>query len=1063
MKKRGIAILIAVFFMILLSLIAIALIGMVPVELQSSTRTKLDLQAHYAVTSGIRHARSWCSAVMTPSTEHSSPEFLGDDSTTTGNAFYTSGAGYLNEITGINGTVAEVEYTPMQLKDVWASGLIPTGTANWNNSLKYGAQAGVWAMLNIPKSGNNAVDEDTVVLVKKAPLVMGLWSTYTVIIPDADTPGGKNTLTGSTITTFFGGSGKAGRRCYQIVSLAYYQGFPTLRAKSTILEDSFARYSLFVDQDENKEWYLQALKGQVSTLGPVHTNGAFRFAVDPSLWTSTSGDPVPFNGLLTFGKYATTADGLNPAHPGDGNLYSQGNDMAGSNEAYRPFDLSSGSSADRYSKMIAGGQSNLRKTSTVSLPPDSTKISNAAYGTGFETGPYTNATVSNHVKAGTDPDGIFVFPNASNRAAGGVVVKGDQDKMFLEVVDGHGKPMGVNNTSQLAALEDGTAIGNPAMRVQSKQAQTAVSTSSVTLTTTSVIPGGTSSSSTGQNIGTTLGTTTLSGTATGTTVGTTVRTTTLSGTVTSTQTNTTYNTTTLSGTRTQTTTRTTYNTTTRFGSSTQTTTRYTTQSTVNSAVVTYGYTTLGQAAAGVYPLTSTSYTTTYNTITNTGTTVLSSSTGQTVGTTYNTGTTVVSSSTGTTVGTTVRTTTIRNSSSTGTTVNTTYNTTTTTRSSSTGTTVGTTYRTTTLYGTTVVPASTTTGTSVSTGVFTETFKPIDQVIEARNSAVTLNSTMFSANGISNYQLPAGAATNSNTAVTSPAAMDVSKLGGITQMLIASGSSLVPLTAATTVGTDNVVVIKQSRTDPKTAVVFIIPATKNSEGNLLNGAVYTEGNLGSPGSQTPAVAGSGGLAGVNYGRKTIGGQIRSSDTNLTNSTDKFAQQPEKSSATLGIVNSLWQFGTKRNETDSSKLKADNGLGLVAEDIQITASPNDYTNFNDAHSPLYNSDTMLNVHAVILAGSSSGAGGLTVNGFKDRNALTPGNLGSSTGQTPLVRFVGGLIVRNYYSRVNGFTGAGWNSKNVYNQQLALKPPPYFPNNGLLIPLSYVEERIWADQNL
>lgn len=1096
-KKRGVAILLAIFFMILLSLIAIALIGMVPVELQSSTRTKLDLQAHYAVTSGIRHARSWCSAVMTPSTDPNSPEYLGDSSATTGNTYYTSGAGYLNDITGVNGTVATVEYTPMQLKDVWSSGLIPTSTSNWNSSSKFGTQAGVWAMLNIPKTGNNAVDENTIVLVKKTPLVMGLWSTYSIIIPDADTPGGKNTLTGSTVTTFFGGSGKAGRRCYQIVSLAYYQGFPTLRAKSTILEDSFARYSLFVDSDPNKEWYLQALKGQVTTLGPVHTNGNFHFAIDPALWGASSTDAVPFNGLLTFGKYATAADGLDTAHPGDGNLYSQGNDIAGSQETHRPFDLTSGSSADRYGKMLAGGQSNLRKTSTVSLPPDSTKISNAAYGTGFDTTPYSNSTVAAHVSSGTAPDGIFVFPNGSNKAAGGVVVKGDQEKMFLEVVDANGKPMGVNNTSQLTALEDGTAVGNPAIRVQSKQTQTAVSTTTATVTTTATIPGTTTSSPTGTSTGTTVGsvttlsgtttgtttrttirTTTLSGTTSGTTVQTTLRTTTLSGTVTTTITNTNYNTTTLSGTTTLTTTRTTTNTTIRYG--TATTTNYTTQTSSSPVVVTTGYTTLGVAAAGVYPLTSTSYSLSYVTLSNTG--ITSSSTGQTVGTTLNSGTTRVSSSTGTTVGTTIRTTVQTNSSSTGTTVGTTLNTVTTTRSSSTGTTVnttfntvtttrsfstgttrGTSYGTTILYGTSIVPSSTTLGTVLSTGEITETFKPIDQVIEAKNTSVTLNPTMFAANGTSNYQLPAGAVTNASAVVPSPAEMDVTKLAGITQMLIASGTNLTPLTSASAIGTDNVVVIKQSRTDPKTVVVFVIPATRNSEGALLNGAVYTEGDLGIRGSETPAVAGQGGLAGVNYGRKTIGGQIQSSDTTTVDPTDLFQQLPHKASASLGVVNSLWQFGTKRNETDSSKLKAENGLGLVAEDIRITASPNDFTNFNDAHSPLYDSDSMLNIHAVILAGSSSGEGGLTVNGFKDRNALTPGNLGSTTGQTPLVRFVGGLIVKNYYSRVNGFTGAGWNSKNIYNQQLALKPPPYFPNNGLLIPLSYVEERIWADQNL
>jgi hypothetical protein len=1010
-KNRGVAVLLALFFMILLAMIGIALIGMVPVELRSSTRTKLDLQAHYAVTSGIRHARSWASAVMTPSTNTTSPDFLGDTATTTGNSFYNPSGSFLNEITGVSDSSADVEYQPMRLADVFGSTLIPTGTTRWTTS---------YEMLNIPATGPGAVNDQTVVLVKKTPLQLGDWSSYVVIIPDADTPGGINTQTGGKITSFFGGAGKAGRRCYQIVSIAFYQGFPTSRGKSTVLEDSFARYSLFVDQDPTGGWALQALPGQTTTLGPVHSNGALKFSIDPDVWTDTSGT-IPFNGLLTFGKWADASDGVDTA-PGmnpDGAVYFGGNEAAAAAANLRPFDSAGAEVDTRYSKMIAGGKSNLRQTAPVALPPDSTKISSAAYGSNFVTSKYTGA-VSTHVTQGGAPDGIFVFPSSTtSKAAGGVVLKGDQKHMFLEVVDSNGRPQGVDrvdasgalvataNASELSGLEAGTATGNPAIRAQAKTAITSTSFQ----TNTSTVTGTSTILSTATNLSTTVGTgltTITSSTSTGTSISLRIRN--LSGT------STTISTITSTTTRPLTTVSTIRNTT--------TTTRVTTTGTT---IVTTGSTTtvIGGAGAGrqtIY-LTSTSYQVT----TVTGTTV---------------NTTITTSTTGTTTGLSTRVTTIRNSSSTGRTTTTFTNTLYSTNritSTTTGTIINT---------VTSVSTSLTYTTFVSTSVATllETWRPMDQLIEAKNVDVNLSPTMF-ANNADYLRRPAGAH-------GAGADMDTSKLSGITQLLNENGTPL----AATTVGQGNVVVIKQSRINPKEAVVFIIPATPNEEGALLNGAVYAEGSIGDPGNPASGVRGSDGLAGVNFGRRTIGGHIKT--TGATPTGELWGPDPGKDSTPVGIVNNLWQYGTKKNETNTDYLKAEHGLGVVAEDIRINARPDDFLSFWNAQTPDYNNDKMLNIHAVMLGGSQA-AGGLTINGFTDINAITPTSLGSTPTQTPLIRFVGGLILRNYYARVNAVTQAGWNSKNLYNQQLALKPPPFFPNNGLLIPLSYVEERIWAEQ--
>lgn len=985
-KNRGVAVLLALFFMILLSMIGLALINMVPVELRSSTRTRLDVQAHYAVTSGIRHARAWCSAVMTPTTDPNNPDFLGDDPTTTGNSFYAPGGSYLNEITGVNGAVPAVEYMPMRLQEVFGSGLIPTNTSKWTNS---------HSMLNLPNSGPTAVDGQTVVLVKKAPLVLDDWQTYVVIIPDANTPGGINTQSGGQITGQFGGAGAAGRRCYQFVSIGFYQGFPALRGKSTVLEDSFARYSLFVDQDPSQSWALQALAGKVTTLGPVHTNQSFKFAVDPGVWGSTSATK-PFNGLLTFAKYATEAEtSVDAALNHDGVVYSNGNERSGASESNRPFNAAGAEIADRYSRLISGGRSNLRQTAPVQLPPDSTKLANAAYGTNFLTSPYETGTLASHIAPGGQPDGMFVFPNTSNKAAGGVVVKDDQQRMFLEVVDNNGLPI-----TNVAGLENGTQSGNPALRTQGQPRQREV-VSTQTVTSTSTV---TSVVTTGSTTGTSVGTTSsriTTGSTTFVTSGPSVSTITTGSTLIP---------------RTTVRPLTTVTTTTRT-TSTRSTTFNTTTST----------TTVGGAGGIVQTATITVPVSFWVTFTTTG--VSTQTTGSTTLTTGTSTRWLTSRSTTTTTRTTTR--------------------------------PLTTWVTTFGTVTTTLPL-TTRVTSVSTGVFTnvntstETFRPIDQVIEARNLPVNLNASMFSSltpGQLNNYRTPAGATgTGSN--------MDVSKLTGITELLLSSGGTLSPI-SATSVPSGNVVVIKQSRANPQQAVVFIFPADANDEGALLNGAVLAEGHLGDPGNPAGGQGGVGGVAGVNYGRKTIGGQIQS--PSATNDASPFGRQPAAPSVTVGVENNLWQYGTKINEENAELLKAEHGLGLVAEEIRINATPGPFENFWDPNKGVnYATHQLLNIHAVLLGGSNS-TGGLTIRGFQDVNQITPGNMGAPANQTPYIRFVGGLILRNYYARINGFTGAGWNSMNVYNQQLALKPPPYFPNNGLLLPLSYVEERIWSEQQL
>lgn len=997
-KNRGVAVILAIFFMMLLSLIGVALIGIVPVELRSATRNKLDLQAHYAATSGIRHAKEWCSAVMTPVTaSESTPNALGDPIGigvgTSGNSFYPSGGAFHNEITGVNGTSTDVEYTPMRLEDLWASGLIPSSVTRWSN---------VYQMLNIPQGGANTVHGKTVVLVKKTPLTMGNWSVYTVIVPDQNSPGGINTLDAADnylIKGSFGGSGQAGRRAYQIISLGYYQGYPTIRAKSTILEDSFARYSLFVDQDPSGTWALQATKGEITTQGPVHTNEFFRFALNSNVWDADN-SVVPFNGLMTHAQQAAVPY-VDAAFVGkDGNRYYGGNDAIGTSQDKRPFDNNGAELGDRYNKLM-GGKGNLRRTGSVSLPPDSTKIANAAYGTNYQISHYGTGAVADHFKAGTTPDGLFVFPNSSGRAAGGIVVKNDQRRMFLEVVDQNGVPI-VNQS----ALEAGTATGNPAIRVQAKTSQTST-VAGTTITGTSISTGTTTSTTRITTGSTTFSTSRWVTITTGTSTGTSLSTRTLYSTST--------------GTSISVSTRTLFSTSTRTVTGTSLS-----SSIVTRITLTTGYTTIGGAGGVVQPLTSVSTSWTTSTRTTTSTSLSTISTGTSLSTTTRTTSQTISTGTSVSTATTTRPLTTR--------TRTTFLTTRplTSISTSTG------------FGTTTITSTTVTGGE------THSWYPIDQVIEAKNVGVNISPTMFRHNitaSSANYTRAAGAIGNGND-------MDAASLAAIETMYQLNNGTLTPIASGLNVGTNNIVLIKQSRENPREAIVTVIPATPDQEGKLLNGAVLTEGNIGDPTT--------GGLAGVNMGRRTIGGQIDANGSATENPGDatNFGSRPNKDSTFVGIGNNVWQFGTRLVETDPHQLRADNGLGLVAEDVRINANPNDFSAWDGTSTINFGTSSLLNLHMVILAGSNT-VGGLTVKGFQTLDDLTTGNMGAPMNQTPVIRFMGGLILRNYYPRINGVNGAGWNSKNIYNQQLALVPPPYFPNNGLLIPLSYVEERIWGEQ--
>ncbi|MFN8607587.1 MAG: hypothetical protein U0931_08645 [Vulcanimicrobiota bacterium] len=943
------AILLAIFFMILLSMIAIALIGMVPVELQTANRTKLDLQAHYAATAGIRRARAWATAVMAPETNPSSPDNLGDVAAWWGNTY----CNYLNEVMGCPNSNGDFKVTPF---NGISNSDIPTTGTNWGTG-----STSINKALNIPSTASTPgyVPPNTLCLVSKNPINVLSdtntdWQVRTIIIPDADSPGGVNTLDGSgNVYRQFGGAGNNGQRCYQIICIAYYQGYPVVRAKSVFLESSFARYSLFVDTDPENSWYLTATAGQQSTEGPVHTNHFFRFALNSNLW-SYSGSNIPFKGLMTFATRPGSA-----AAPGldyDGALYYKGNDANGTDSNFRPFGVADENT--RYAKMIDGGRGNLRQTaSPINLPQNTSDIMAAAYGDNRSAAQYTtDPAITSHL----DNKGIYVFGQSTDptKVAGGVVIKGDQSRMFLEAIGSNGLPYGVvasESTSLAAQTATATVIGgttstvtpsvNPGIRVQASSAITKQ------LYATSTFPTSTSTAR-NRSVVTTVPTSVLVST---------------SRSLTSTS---------LS-----------------YALSTQT---FGTTST---------WTVSGGGAAGVVQTTSSFVPTSYNTLT-TSTQTLSY-----FSTAYRTDPSVSTS-----------------------------------------------------YSPWTTSYSPPFDTSTSSVTASASWKPIDQVIETKNVPMVLSPSAFSLNQ-SRFTSPAGntgSGANMQTYTIVNNGTTTNGLNGYTQFLVKDGAAAVATIAGSSsysIPTDKVVVIKQSRQDPQTAVVEVFSRGGGSAAAgdpVLNGAVFTEGNVL-------------GLAGVNVQRKTIGGQIQ--QTGTTNPADPLAPQPANPSSTLNIRNNIWQIGTNPKATianDTNKPGgADHGLGLVAESINVNALPSHFSTYSGGD--LTSNNQILTIYATMLAGrkatdasgNSYAAGGFTVgvnSPITSVSNINYGNMGNSN-ITPLIRTVGGLIVANYYGRINLINQAGWNSAATYDQQLANKPPPYFPKGGGLVPLTYVEERVWG----
>lgn len=314
-------------------------------------------------------------------------------------------------------------------------------------------------------------------------------------------------------------------------------------------------------------------------------------------------------------------------------------------------------------------------------------------------------------------------------------------------------------------------------------------------------------------------------------------------------------------------------------------------------------------------------------------------------------------------------------------------------------------------------------------------------------------------------------------VSSNFQMDMSNASS---MRVIDGKTGAALTAATNIGTNQIAILKQSRTNPNEVYLFVV--SKNTDPKYkdgTNGAVFVDGNVN-------------GLGGVNINKRTL-----ATRNDSTKQSD------------ISIADNIVQIGVTPGNKPPNHL---NGLGMIANNVNIVAQNGDFGDLTT---------NPLQIYSIILAGKASTDGGMRVKrnydpvptyyvgsstspdpafmakADKDGNGtisaaewralkiLAPGasatynssslnlvndfntnfdmnyllgNYRTWQSSTPFFHMYGGLLERQPRIIYNGgTTSAGWKSAFSYDQELANNPPPFWPSTGTPEIVSYQEERL------
>jgi hypothetical protein len=414
----------SIFFLMILALLGSALITLVPTEMLAAGRDRTDTTAHYACLAGIEQATSWITAVQCSSGGvANSPNALGD---TWGppqpNNSYGTTVDTPHPFDPFSVPLGDPNYSCGKTLNDCLTVLNGTGIANYNNFASGMDVIGLKAEVNLSANdtlGLAANATNWPMLYSTSPMTVGPCQVMTFILPDSQTV---TSLTSGAITS---------RRCYLVTSLAFLQGVPIMRCRSTMLESTYAKYAWFVDQNPNSQTF-NIVAGQVLANGPFNSNTSPHFAITSANYFNTT-TTVAINGVVTFAPDNNTIANINVNENWDSGLAWVGGNWNGANQALDPANLTVGANGaplilgnlnTAYNEVVAGGKPNIRAITPVALPSELNTLANSAWGSPTTTGlgPYglQNQTFDNQTTYNPQSGGSYVATYGGyNTVAGG--------------------------------------------------------------------------------------------------------------------------------------------------------------------------------------------------------------------------------------------------------------------------------------------------------------------------------------------------------------------------------------------------------------------------------------------------------------------------------------------------------------------------------------------------------------------------------------------------------------------------------------------------------------------
>ena len=436
-RYRGFVLAAVFFIMVVIILLIASLFRLVPQEVRWTGDHRRETFAYYACTGGVKHALSYLRRVRTGGAGETDP-------------FLRTGPADPYEVI----QVRRPDQSPLRL--------LP--------AIDNGQKLDTYFPANIPalhsRPGRIRLGED--------------WKAEVWVFPD------KNT----SPHPFLGG--KAGRLppCYTIVSVAFRDINDNgvcdtssgenyvLRAESSMVERTYARYAYFVDRwkDEGANTTAFRVKNSLPTpifAGPVHSNDTpvIEVAGGQSFWEQT-GFPAPFAAELSFAGDLLPPPKAPDSH--DGVAYLGGN-FRGSSSDFRPY---TGSEQpyrgveSRYKRLFRQGQGAIQRTSRLELPSDWSRLAAAAWG----------SEAGREVEVESAPKNV-VFVNTTDL---GIVSTGALRELRLDVVDGTGRSTVFNDSLQVTGS---AAEGHQVVQMQQLKEVTYITQESVTREVTNIETG----------------------------------------------------------------------------------------------------------------------------------------------------------------------------------------------------------------------------------------------------------------------------------------------------------------------------------------------------------------------------------------------------------------------------------------------------------------------------------------------------------------------------------------------------------------------------------------------